>query len=296
MLQQTMIEQRYLPDKFAIHPDANFNVGLRPVFDVFQKPIMAKKEVYRKDTGIGLSVVSNTYKVRSYEKAINHFNDLILNSKLNLDDVQITDTVDNNGAVYLRNWKFNKERGAKMFDHPEERSVFELQFRSSHNQRFAEDMIAMARYMFCDNQCTTLDWMLHVRTKHNTDKVIEKDYKAIDLALENFFQGEEEKKRWIGQKIAEHTVLTLFKQYLAWSNNDNKEQWWSEIQMKALKELYEKYTKKYGENLFAVFQTATDWSTHVETKGKVYNVQERRNGRVQDMLISDTWRECQSYR
>ena len=69
--------ERNLPDKFAIHPDANFNVGLRPVFDVFQKPIMAKKEVYRKDTGKGLSVVSNTYKVRSYEKAINHFNEIL---------------------------------------------------------------------------------------------------------------------------------------------------------------------------------------------------------------------------
>ena len=285
--------ERNLPDKFAIQADANFDVGLRPVMNVFGQEIKEKKEVYRKDTGKGLSVVSDTYKVRSYGKAINHFNDLILNSKLDLDDVEIADTVDNNGAVYLRNWKFNREKGAKMFDHPEERSVFELQFRSSHNQRFAEDMIAMARYMFCDNKCTSLDWMLHVRTKHNTDKVIEKDYKAIDLALENFFQGEEEKKRWIGQAIAYTTVLTLFKQELAWVNNDKPNQWWSEIQMKALKELYSKYANKYGENLFAVFQTATDWSTHVETKGKIYNVQERRNSRVQSMLISDMWRDHQ---
>ena len=152
-------------------------------------------------------------------------------------------------------------------------------------------MIAIARYMFCDNKCTSLDWMLHVRTKHNTDKDIEKDYKAIDLALESFFQGEEEKKRWIGQKIAEHTVMTLFKQELAWSNNDKPNQWWSEIQMKLLKELYSKYTKKYGENLFAVFQTATDWSTHIKTKGKLYNVQQRRNNRVQNMLISELWRD-----
>ena len=194
MSQLATTEQRTLPDKFVIHPSAKFDVGLRSIYNVNHEPIEEKKEVYRKDTGIGLSVVSNTYKVRSYQKAINHFNDLILNSKLNLDDVQITDTVDNNGAVYLRNWRFNRERGTKMFNHPEERSVFELQFRSSHNQRFAEDMIAMARYMWCDNQCTSLDWMLHVRTKHNTDKDIEKDYKAIDLALESFFQGEEEKK------------------------------------------------------------------------------------------------------
>ena len=61
--------------------------------------------------------------------------------------------------------------------------------------------------------------------------------------------------------------------------------------MKALKEMYSRYANKYGENLFAVFQTATDWSTHVKTKGKVYNVQERRNGRVQSMLTSEMWKD-----
>ena len=66
---------------------------------------------------------------------------------------------------------------------------------------------------------------------------------------------------------------------------------YSEFQMETLMRLYKKYTDRYGENLFAVFQTATDWSTHVETKGKVYNVQDRRNGRVHQMMNHDIWKE-----
>ena len=45
----------------------------------------------------------------------------------------------------------------------------------------------------------------------------------------------------------------------------------------------------FGENIFAVFQTATDWSTHVNTKGKIYNVQERRGSRVRDMMNHEIW-------
>ena len=59
--------------------------------------------------------------------------------------------------------------------------------------------------------------------------------------------------------------------------------------MDTLNKLYVKYSNRYGNNIFAVFQTATDWSTHVQTKGKIYNVQERRGSRVRDMMTNEIW-------
>ena len=283
---------RELPPKFAIPESANFDVGLRPIYNVDQKEISGKKEVFRKDNNDGLAVVSKTYKIRSYEKAINHFNELILNSSLDLNEVEIIDTVDNNGAVFIRNYWFNRIKGIKMFDNPMERSILGLQFKSSHNLLFAEDLLLWARYMFCDNGCSNEDWKLHVRTKHNTTKDIEMDYTALDGAIENFLQGEEEKKKWIEQTIRFVTVKQLFRKTLAYQeyNPINKISIpYSECQMDNLMKLYAKYTDRYGENLFAVFQTATDWSTHVETKGKVYNVQNRRNARVHDMMKHEIW-------
>ena len=63
--------------KLAIHPDADFDVGLRNIYNVNHDTISGKKEIYRTDTNDGLAVVSSTYKPRSYKKAINHFNNLI---------------------------------------------------------------------------------------------------------------------------------------------------------------------------------------------------------------------------
>ena len=281
---------RELPAKFAIPESANFDVGLRPIYDVDHKEISDKKQVFRKDTNEGLAVVSKTYKTRSYEKAINHFNELILNSNLDLNEVEIVDTVDNNGAVFIRNYWFNRIKGIKMFDNPMERSILGLQFKSSHNLLFAEDLLLWAQYLFCKNGCSSEDWKLHVRTKHNTTKDIEMDHTALDDAIENFLQGEEEKKKWIEQAIAFVTVKQLFKQTLAFVPRDNHVQaFYSELTMDTLMKLYKKYTDRYGDNLFAVFQTATDWSTHVETKGKVYNVQNRRNARVHDMMKHEIW-------
>ena len=60
--------------------------------------------------------------------------------------------------------------------------------------------------------------------------------------------------------------------------------------------LYNKYSTRYGQNMFAVFQTATDWSTHVTTKGKVYNVQERRGSRVRDMKNNEIWLDHTNYK
>ena len=281
---------RELPAKFAIPESANFDVGLRPIYDIDHKEISGKKQVFRKDTNDGLAVVSKTYKIRSYEKAINHFNELILHSSLDLNEVEIIDTVDNNGAVFIRNYWFNRIKGIKMFDNPMERSILGLQFKSSHNLLFAEDLLLWARYMFCDNGCSNEDWKLHVRTKHNTTKDIEMDYTALDGAIENFLQGEEEKKKWIEQAIAFVTAKQLFRKTLALVEKDNQhQQYYSDLSMDILIRLYKKYTDRYGDNLFAVFQTATDWSTHVETKGKVYNVQNRRNARVHDMMKHEIW-------
>ena len=180
--------------KFNIHPDADFDVGLRNIYNVNHDTISGKKEIYRKDTNDGLAVVSSTYKPRSYKKAIDHFNNLILNSNIDTRDVEIRDTVDNNGAVYLRNYRFNRIKGVKMFDDPKERSIFEFQFRSSHNQRFAEDLMAWSRYLNCDNGCANNDWSLHVRIKHNTDKNIRWIIKLLMKLLQTFFKVKKKRK------------------------------------------------------------------------------------------------------
>ncbi len=274
--------------KFDIPYNADFDVGLRPIFNINHKPIPKRKEVFRKDTNEGLAVVSDTYKVRSYKEAMMMVKDLILGSGIDTRDVEVKHTIDNNGAVYMCRWTFNRIKGIQMFNDPKERSVFQIEFRSSHNMRFPEELIVWATYLWCNNGCATSDWSLHVRTKHNTTKDVKIDYSRINEAVELFLQGEEEKKTWLKQDTELTQVKRLFQQTLAFSPKDSHEyKWYSENQMEDLIKLYKKYSDRYGENKFAVFQTATDWSTHFETKGRIYNVQNKRNSRVQEMLAHE---------
>ena len=59
--------------------------------------------------------------------------------------------------------------------------------------------------------------------------------------------------------------------------------------MRDLNKLYTEYDARYGNTLFAVYQTATDWSSHPVTKGAVHNVSRKREKEVAKMLTSSEW-------
>ena len=59
--------------------------------------------------------------------------------------------------------------------------------------------------------------------------------------------------------------------------------------MKDLSNAWEKYEKRYGSTLFAVYQTATDWSSHPVTKGALHNVSRKREKEVAEMMTSSEW-------
>ena len=74
MLMTAMKITKELPTKFDISEYAKFEVKTRPIYDINQVVIPDKKQAYRTDTGDGLAVVSKSYVVRPYEKAINQTN------------------------------------------------------------------------------------------------------------------------------------------------------------------------------------------------------------------------------
>jgi hypothetical protein len=60
--------------------------------------------------------------------------------------------------------------------------------------------------------------------------------------------------------------------------------------MKDLSNSWITYRLKYGPTLFAVYQTATDWSSHPVTKGALHNVSRKREKQVAEMMTSSEWR------
>lgn len=65
------------------------------------------------------------------------------------------------------------------------------------------------------------------------------DYQAIDDAVRNFLQGEEEKKSWLEKPITLLIAKQLFQQTLAFIPRDNHiSKYYSDIQMDTLVKLY----------------------------------------------------------
>ena len=62
-----------------------------------------------------------------------------------------------------------------------------------------------------------------------------------------------------------------------------------DYRMRQLSSLWDTYKRKYGLNLYAIYQTATDWASKPEGKGMKMNMLRTRSGQVADMIKSDDW-------
>ena len=90
--------------------------------------------------------------------------------------------------------------------------------------------------------------------------------------------------------LTQDNVSNLFKKTLAseYARNSLVDHTKANV-MKDLSNGWERYAEKYGLTLFAVYQTATDWSSHPITKGALHNVSRKREKQVAEMMTSSEW-------
>jgi len=94
------------------------------------------------------------------------------------------------------------------------------------------------------------------------------------------------------KKVTNDEVFNLFRKTLAseYARNSLMDHTKSNV-MKDLNHEWEKYETRYGPTLFAVYQTATDWSSHPVTRGALHNVSRKREKEVAEMMTSSEWRQ-----
>ena len=134
------------------------------------------------------------------------------------------------------------------------------------------------------------DWTFTVYNKHSSKQDISYSVAEFRAGLESHQEMGDEMFKMMQKKVKVNDVTELFRKTLA--NNrkrnldiDNN----SIIVMRDLDSLWGKYVAKYGNTVFAIYQTATDWATHPVTRGAVYNVSRKREKQVAEMMQSDQW-------
>ena len=254
--------------------------------------------IVRKDNGNLLGIHSDEYIVRPYYELAEKVNEVV-EECVDIDKYHITtkDQVLEGGKKYRRDINFwddtidlrnYGENGMHILGQ-DERIIPQLRIYSSLDGRWGQQIMWSSVYVICLNGMVRPDWSFVVYNKHNKRE-------DITFAISDFKSGVDAHKelgedlfKMMQKKVTDNAVTHLFRKTLANKYTKLDIDDTSENVMYDLNELWDRYEKRYGNTLFAVYQTATDWSSHPDTKGAIHNVSRKREKEVAKMMNSSEW-------
>ena len=247
----------------------------------------------RKDTGKLLGIHSDDYIVRPYSVLAEKVNDVIMEAVPDIDKWNITtaDHVYADGRKYRRDINFwNKKIYLDSFKKANECIIPQVRIYSSLDGQWGQQIMFSSIYMWCLNGMVRPDWTFTVYNKHSSKQDITYSVAEFRDGLESHKEMGDEMFKMMQKKVKVADVTECYRKTLANTNKrnldiDNN----SVIVMRDLDSLWGKYVAKYGNTVFAVYQTATDWATHPITRGAVYNVSRKREKQVAEMMQSKYW-------
>lgn len=297
---QTNIQMKQ-NDLLTIDPSAYFKVDRKQLYyldgGIEKEDAPVNRYAFvRKDTGHLLGIHSEDYVVRPYSDLAEKVNEVIMEAIPDINTWNITtkDMVYANGKKYRRDINFwNKDIAIESFQKKgnQEKIIPQIRIYSSLDGQWGQQIMFSSIYMWCMNGMVRPDWTFTVYNKHSSKKDI--TY-TVGEFKDGLFQHQElgnEMFKMLQKKVSNEDVSNLFRKTLAKRKEtfdiDNN----SLLVIKHLASLWDKYSDRYGNTLFAVYQTATDWATHPITRGAVYNVSRKREKQVALMLQSRQWME-----
>lgn len=242
------------------------------------------RAVVRTDTGTVLGVHGSRYKLRPFGEAVERISDALLQAAPN-ECMEITDEVFEEGAKMRRSIKLPN---LKIEPQLNDITSLELLFWSSHDGGWSEQYITWGNRLWCLNGCTTTDFSVRASIRHVTvewkrDDHIERLKRGIDM----FFRSETQFKHWVSKRVTEDDVEALFKRTIAYVNDRSRHPE-ERFAAPTFKALWSKFEREPN-TVWGVYNAATNWATHPDTRGLAHNVSRQRHNRVAQMMKSDQW-------
>lgn len=273
---------------------ADFNVVKRTVYyntdDEEIEEIPNRYALIRTDNQKCLGVVSPKYNVRLYSDLIHKVNEAMLeaNNGNLTEHVTVTDWLNPSGSKFKRDVYF-WDKGIPVKDNYKEKTIPHLRIYASYDSTWAEQIIFGSVYVLCMNGMVRPTWSFNVYNRHSTNK-------STDYTVQMFKDGLEAQNelgndlfKQIQRKVTHVEVEHLFRNTLAKTKQVFDTDTYNDRTFIILGDLWNKYRNSYGSNLFAVYQTATEWSSHPITRGSRELVKRKREQQVIEMLNSNYW-------
>jgi hypothetical protein len=275
--------------------------GYRPHRDEYIK-LSDKYEIVRTDNHTSLGVVGSKYELDPY---INHVNAV----KQAVTEMIDTDEIDGYNAkadfrVYEGGRKMNLTIDFPCHTiEPQIDDIVKFQFKDSdsYNQTWARRLNYQGFRLWCLNGETTKDFNVGFYSKHtksiSSDESTARMIMQMKLAVQSFKSDEQDFKRWARTHVERNDVLGVFKKTLAsYENGKTGDTKVSDNKMLDLKKMLQSNTNHLGWTVWAVYNAATEWATHLDrgvrqVRGAAHNVERSRQTDVAKMLRSNPWKE-----
>jgi len=269
---------------FANNPWA-FPVEAQPIFDRFGNEIDGNMAVVRTDTNKVLGVHGSRYNLVPHDDVVNAMLDAIKKADVSQDytvDVKVID-------------EGRKVRGEILFNDLVAEPVkddlikFRLSLFSSYDGSWPVAQAADALRLWCTNGCVTPEHAAHSRFKHTNNINVVAAAEKVAKALEWFMKAPEQWKAWREHKVARDAVEDLFKRTLAKMPGKTSVQKVNNKQLEFLMSQYDKEVHELGQNKWAVYNTATYWSSHTGDTKNPEVTRRLREEAVTSMMNTNHW-------
>ena len=285
----------------AISEDVKFEVEKQQLYyepKYSDATYVNRYALVRKDNGNLLGIHSGEYIIRPYYELAEKVNKVV-EECIDIDKYKITtkDQVLDGGKKYRRDINFwddsidmTKFKSNGMHIQGAEESIIpQLRIYSSLDGRWGQQIMWSSVYVVCLNGMVRPDWTFVVYNKHNKKEDITFAINDFKSGVEAHQELGEDLFKMMQKQVKVSDVKHLFKKTLANKYTKLDIDDTSENIMEDLNELWTRYVARYKCNLFAVYQTATDWASHPVTRGAVHNVSRKREKEVAKMLNSSEW-------
>ena len=253
----------------------------------------------RKDTGKLLGIHSEDYRIRPYSDLAEKVNNVVEQTiDINKYKISTHDRVLEDGKKYRRDINFwddaidmqSYDKTTGMHIKGKRESIIpQIRIYSSMDGRWGQQIMWSSVYVVCMNGMVRPDWTFTVYTKHNKREDIVFTLNDFKMGIQAHKELGKDLFKMMQKPVKKEEVSTLFKKTLAnkYTKLDIGDT--SANIMKELNSIWSRYEQRYGKTLFAVYQTATDWSSHPVTRGMEHNVSRKREKQVAEMMTSSEW-------
>jgi len=248
------------------------------------------KAVFRPDTEEVLAVVSNRYKLTPHVEIFDAFNDVLDAAGLATGRLEVKDHIMDDGALAMRSINFLDHEIDVGNSQNSDPVAFRVDIYNSVNGRWAFHQIAGAIRFACLNGMVSGDMAFWSRIRHTRRIRPESEASRLTNALNAMEKSADEYRKMRQTGVREDAVQNLFKNTLAAAPTRSDPKAVNKTQLDGLLKQYDNERHKLGENAWAVFNTATHWSSHPDVKrADPAIVSHDRQAKVAAMLNSPEW-------